>query len=402
MNTLEPALEQPALDRIPHRHFQTPARIGGSRAGGVLPRGLIGMLLLVAAAERIMASRQGEFLDPVRTSWVFAARAAKSDAPACDVLCLGDSLAKHSLVPRVIEAATGRHAFNLAVAAGPAPITYFVFRRALDGGARPSAVVFDFKPSLLAGGPRYRVREWQEVLTFGESLDLLRHSGGSLAAELLVGALLPSLRSRHEIRSNVLAAIRGELASLADLNESIVRNWTVNDGANLATPRPGFTGSVVEAQHLEYLSDRFAPHRVNAAYARRTVVLAAERGIRAYLLVPPFAPALHARRQSAGTEAKYNRFIRSLQEMNPKMTVLDARDSCYPASVFVDPIHLDVHGAVTLSTDVASVLRADLEPGRGPSISQRWVHLPAFRTVSPAFALEDFEQSKHHVRTHSR
>jgi len=395
MSRAAPSVGTTDTDRLPHRRFR-PAGARSPVPPTRLPAGVLGMVLLVAGVEATVSRAGPRFLDPVAYSWRFSADAALAEAPGCGVLCLGDSLAKHGLIPRVIEGRTGLRAYNLAVAAGPVPVTYALLRRALDAGARPSAVVFDLKPGMLAGGPRYAVRYWPQALGFAELLGLARAArGGPFVGELFAGAALPTFRSRHEIRGAVLATLQGADGPLGPLNDLCRRNWTVNGGANLATPRPGYAGNVSEAEHDQHLSHRFSAHRVNADYARRLVALAAGHGARAYLVIPPLVAEIQGRRGQSGADAKYAAFVRSLQDRHPGLTVLDARESGYPASVFIDPIHLDARGAATLSTDVAEVLAADRE---SPPPPRRWVKLPPFRARPVPEGLEDVELSRQRLR----
>jgi hypothetical protein len=374
----------PAL--VPHRRFrQAPSR---PRA---VPTGLLATLAVVAAVEASVARRGDALTDTVGCSWSFSERAARRLAPGKGILCLGDSLAKHGLAPGVIEAVTGRSTCNLAVAAGPAPATYHLLRRALGAGARPSAVVFDLKPGLMAGGPRFRLKEWPRLLTAGEALGLVRAAGGlRFATELLLNTALPSFRSRHEIRANVLETLRGEPPGVAGVNALAVRHWSANAGGHLAAPRVGYNGEVSEAEHREHLSHGFKAHRVNALYARRLVALADSCGARTYLLIPPFAPGLRARRLETGADAGYDAFVRSLQARAPGLVVLDARASGYPASVFIDPIHLDARGASALSAAVAGALtRDEADPAQG-----RWVKLSPYRPTPLPAGSEDVEQTR--------
>ena len=72
--------------------------------------------------------------------------------------------------------------------------------------------------------------------------------------------------------------------------------------------------------------------------------------------------------------------------------MLDARESGYPASVFVDPIHLDSRGTLALSADVAAVLRDDLDRPGEPRPPKRWVRLPDYRERPWPADLEDVER----------
>ncbi len=386
---------EPDLEKIPHRRFLPEDRVNLRRMIRALPTGILGALLVIAAVESFIVRCGPVFQDPVCFSWMFSARAARHEAIDAQILCLGDSLAKHGLVPAVIEGATGRRTYNLAVAAGPVLVTEILLKRALEARSHPSAIVFDLKPGLLAGGPQYRLREWQELLTPGEAMALLRaYRSVTFASELVLGYVVPSFRARHEIRSSLREAVLGESSRLVALNALCRRNWTINRGANLATPSASFHGEVSEAQHEEHLSGKFTAQRVNAAAARRLVTLAANRGIRAYLVIPPLTPALFARQTTTGSAAKYDAFLKSLQAQNPALTILDARDSGYPAEVFVDPIHLDAQGAFTLSTDVAEVMRVDLEMAETALRTNRWIHLSTYHEVGIPESIEDVEQSR--------
>jgi hypothetical protein len=352
------------------------------------------MLGLVAAIETGVSRDVLDFSDPVSLGWRLAARAARDEAPGRAVLCVGDSLVKHGMIPKVIAARTGQDAVNLAVAQGSPSATFFLLRRALEAGARPSALVVDFKPSILAGGPRFNLRYWQEILTPREGLELARSArSGTLFFETAVGWLLPSFRSRHEIRSNLRAALRGETDILRGINRTCRRNWTLNDGANVASKNPAFNGVVGPDDDKKLLTHIFHCHRVNAEYVRRTFALAESRGIRVYWLLPPLSPQLQAHREQAGAEAGYVRFARSLQGRYPGVTVLDGRHSGYDHTLFVDASHLDGQGAYTLSRDVADVLHRDLAVD-DPAMRLRWVDLPAYRACPVEVALEDVEQSR--------
>jgi hypothetical protein len=71
--------------------------------------------------------------------------------------------------------------------------------------------------------------------------------------------------------------------------------------------------------------------------------------------------------------------------------VLDGRRSGYDRRVFSDNPHLDRHGATTLSTDVAAVIRRSFAH---PSAVPRWVVLPAYRDLATDFPVEDLAQSQ--------
>ena len=382
---------------IPHRRFRENPLAALSRRGfgPRLPWGLAGTLLLIGLIEFSIARAASVFHDTVCFSWAFSAHALKTEAVRREILCLGDSLVKHGLVSSVIEAGTGRTAYNLSAAAGPAPITEILFRRILDEGARPRAIVFDLKPSMLAASPRYRMRQWQEILTTPEAIVCARRAGGTaFAVELFLGRCLPSFRARQQIRAALVAALQGKIALDRYVNQICSRNWGRNAGSHIVSPNPGFTGRLTEQQQKDVLSHRFKVHRVNDSAARRIVELAAAEQIRLYLLVPPFAPEVVERRVRTGVDAQYDEFLRALQARNPQLTVLDARHSGYPASVFIDATHINGRGAISLSRDLAAFLKQDLARNVESLPKKRWLQLPPYTEAPAGLVLEDTDRSR--------
>ncbi len=369
------------------------------RRRGRVPAGLIGMVVLVVAIESIVGANRLEFSDPVSWNWRLSAEDARKRAPGASILCVGDSLIKHSLIPSIIKERTGRDTYNLGLARGPAPATYFLLKRAIDAGARPDAVVLDFKPGVLVGSPRYNLRYWHEILTPSECLDLARvDGGGSLLTGIAVGRLLPSYRSRHEIRGAIHAALGGEANPLRLINQFCERNWRIHQGANVAAHNPAFQGTITPDQQKTLLWHLWYCHKANRTYVRRILELTAKRGISTYWLLPPIAPALQEKREQSGAEEGYLKFVRSFQESFPHLKVVDGRHAGYSHNVFVDSSHLDGRGATTVSTDVAEILRQDLG---GAAPNQRWVALPSYRPISPSHPLEDVDQSQQIVRAGS-
>ncbi len=382
---------------IPHRGFRE--KLAGPELrrgfGARLPWGVAGMLLLIGLIEFSIARAGSIFFDTICYSWSFSARALPFEAPRSEIILMGDSLMKHGVVASVIEAGTERRTYNLATAAGPAPITGFLLERLLKTGARPRAIVFDLKPSMLAASPRYRIRQWQEILTTGEAVAYARQAGSvKFAVELFLGRLLPSLRARHDIRSELAAALQGKVSPNRRANDICARHWAVNAGSHVVPPNPAFNGRLTEQQQMDVLSHRFKLHRVNASAARGIARLAATHGIHLYLLVPPFSPEVIERRGQTGVDKEYEEFLHGLQAQNPAMTIVDARLSGYPASVFVDATHLDGRGAVSLSRDVAAVLKQDLASDAGSIPEGRWLRLPSYSEAPQGLAIEDTERSR--------
>src|SRR5262245_2197952 len=122
----------------------------GRARGRGLPWALFGSIALVAAVECGIGRLDDALRSRVHANYWFAGRQAGREVARCEVLVLGDSLAKLGVQPCVLTERTGRSAYNLAIAGGAPPVHYFVLRRALDSGARPSALLIDAKANILA------------------------------------------------------------------------------------------------------------------------------------------------------------------------------------------------------------------------------------------------------------
>jgi hypothetical protein len=79
-----------------------------------------------------------------------------------------------------------------------------------------------------------------------------------------------------------------------------------------------------------------------------------------------------------------------LQAHYPKLIVIDGRRSDYAVGAFLDDVHLNAHGATSLSVDVASILNHYLTQDSSEHV---WVSLPPYRERSPDPRLEDLSQS---------
>ncbi len=104
-------------------------------ARGGMPWGLVGMTVLVVAVELLLVEGNPECAGNVALSWKYKGRRVERAARERQVLCFGDSMVNFGVIPRMIETHTGYPAYNLAVHSGPAPASYFLFRRALESGA---------------------------------------------------------------------------------------------------------------------------------------------------------------------------------------------------------------------------------------------------------------------------
>ena len=359
----------------------------GARRGR-WPLGFLGMLLMVALAERYVARHALDFTRPEYWDWRSAGVAARVVAPKCDVLCLGTSMTQQGLIPRVLAAHSGLKARNLAVCAGQAPGSYFLLRRALDAGARPSAVVVEFHPHYLTEGHWSAVRFWPDLLDTRDGLDLACSArDAEFFAATALARLLPTVKDRFQVRACVLAALGGGNASTASATLIYRRNRNRNDGALVLPRNPSYRGEIAPQFRSAFLGDSWRCHPTNAAYVRRLLDLAGSRNIPVYWVIPPLVPGLQDARERQGLDASYTAFARSFLARCPNLVVVDARHSGYAPDVFNDAAHLDRQGACTLSADVGDVLKRGISEGR-------WVDLPAYRARAESVAPEDLNESR--------
>jgi hypothetical protein len=340
-----------------------------------LPVGLLGMLALVVVVELTITARRLDFTTMVADDWRITAEVAEGGVGGRDVLFFGDSLVKYGILPRQIQAMTGLRSYNLAINAGTMPSNYFLLRRALESGARPRAIVADFFP-LMETDPSHRyMRFYEEMVTPRDAFELAWASGNSrYFTELMLGRLLPSYRCRYEIRNSILFAFRGLRASPWPKDAVIWATWKAQDGAQ-PMPRMPWGMAYDPVRAAELIRPDWSCDPVNAAFLDKFLALAASKGLPVFWLMPSLSPPLEKGRSATGMDRAYRRLARATQERYPNVVVLDAHDSGYDESVYIDWLHLSHQGAIALTADVASVL-ADRLRNRGPI--DRWVALPAF------------------------
>ena len=360
------------------------------RDGWPVPVGLLGMIVLTCAVERFVSKQMTRFTTPLILEWRATRRAAATDAPGCAVLCLGSSMIKNGVSPEVIEDVTGLRGYNLALAGGTPPSAYYMLRRALDRGARPSAVIVDFCHGRLESDPfpDASIHGWAQLLDPLEAIDLARWTGdGSFLGQLLAARALPTVRIRRDLRVAVVAALEGRPVSQQAGAVLFDRNRKLNRGAHVHPKTSSFQDFAVPTVRID-LSASWKCHPVNAAFVERFLDLAQSRGIAVYWLMPPLPPGHQAQYDCTHGEKNYLQLVRRLVERYPRLTVIDGRHADYPTTVFFDVVHLNRAGAAALSESLASVLVRN----PGPDVS-RWVDLARFRGSSREAALEDTVQS---------
>ena len=370
-------------------------RPGPRPSRGSAPVAFLAMLALIAAIESgLMASIRLDVTNPATLTWRLARDAVSRDAPGCRALYFGDSLVKHGLLPPVIDPWIGGRSYNLAVCAAAPLTSYVLLRDALEAGARPDSIVVDFAPDLLVGEPGYNLRNWPELLSWRDLTTLaLDGESPGLAIQVGLGKLVPSYRARLEIRDLLSGTLGGIPTLHRSTNVLYTKHWSDNRGGQLTPPNPAFTGAVSEEELQTLLADKFWCHKVNRRAIEGILRLAESRSIRVYWLLPPVSPALQARRDSSGSEARHEAFVRSFQAKHPGLVVLDARRAGYDWPVFQDARHLVDAGTLALS-EAVGVAVSDQATG--------WVMLPSFRAPARIEGLADVNQTRMALELESR
>ena len=364
--------------------------IAGKAARAPLPWGLLGMLALVWAVESFVSRHHPDLAPSYSLEWRRTSRNVREHAPRSEILCFGDSLVKVGVAPRVLEQRLGKRVYNFALSAGPPVASYGLFRRALEAGARPAAVLLDSKWTVLADSSVNNRTILSDIFGPREFLDLAWTARDPcLFANLMVSRALPSFHVRFEIRADVLTALHGEAPPRRRNIDAWRRNWWLNHGAHHPPKELGYHGEI-DLANTQLLPDAWQADPIVAAYLERFFALAQERNIAVFWLIPPTVPALQARHEQAGTDRAVTRFARQIQARFPHVVVIDGRYARYPHSVFIDPTHLDCQGAALYSDDLAPIIGRVLD---GSEAAERWVALPPFRERSIGVDLEDVERS---------
>jgi hypothetical protein len=333
-------------------------------------------------------------------SWNYAPLHIKGKTLGREILCFGDSMVQLGVMPTILHDKTGMRAFNLAIQSGSAPSSYFLLRRALEAGARPSIIVVDFEKGILTDHPASKTRPypWAELLSLRDVLELSWVARDpDLLADILVKQTVRSLNVRMEVRQRILSALRAEVNTDRESILATWRNVNRNQGACLYGKNPAFQDLPVIPRSRKGSPGTWECDRVNAMYVRKFLELAAQVHAQVYWLLTPASPGWQSTFEYMGNEARYIRFIRRIQKQNPHVLVVDARYSGFQPNVFLDSVHLDCEGAAALSTGLAEVIR-DTRDKTG--LAARWVALPAHhaRPARPASS-ELFSESLAAIRS---
>jgi hypothetical protein len=345
------------------------------------------MLALVAATERYIAGRNIDFGTMLTIEYRRTGKAAVKEATRAEILCVGTSLSRVGISPNILKERTGLTAYNLGLSGGQPFATYTMLRHALDAGARPKAIVVDFKWASIWMDPIGAERIFPEIATFGECLALTWELGdASFLGRLTLVSCLPSYRCREEIRKNIVAAVHGLEPERNPTWITMARNTKVNHGAH-HTPRVDFPTEFGPGAE-QVFPDDWKVHPVAEVYINKFLALAESRQIPVFWLIPPVSPWAQAKLRQNGSDDLYVRYVQQKMAEHPGLSIVDGRRSGYPKDAFYDLTHLNRFGAANLSEDVGDAINARLRPSGTPPAN--WVSLPAYRGSASGEKLEDF------------
>jgi hypothetical protein len=357
-----------------------------------VPWGLFGMAVLVFTAENVLAHFDQYFSDSNVAAYRFPGLACRA-AAKCEVLCFGDSLIKHGILPLVFEDRLGMSAYNLAAPGALPASPYILLRRVLESGGRPSAVLVEFKPRNLAFDPRPLTDGVTALPTFRESVELCwDYADADFATILCLSRMFISYRDRRGLRCVIRKLVDPSYPLMFTPSPPFWRNWGLNQGGQLNPKNAQSVSKEGPADLRLYLFPRWQCDPRNERHLVKFLKLAAAHRLRVYWLMPPAHPRLQAWRDEKGADAPYDRFVRTLQAGFRNIKVLDARHSGYGADLFWDAVHLDRDGALAFSAQVAEALRHSSKAGEplGPT----WLALPRMILETSPRALEDVDQSR--------
>jgi hypothetical protein len=356
----------------------------GTRAKD-LPWGVIGALGLVLIVEGYLTRHNKDFTLTEGLNWGYAIKAAATEARDAEILAMGSSSSKFGIISRVIERETGLRTFNLATCSGDMATNYFVFRRAIEAGARPKAVLLDCYMSQKTAthrDVRFRgIRSWAEILDLRDALDLAWTSRDpDFLATVLLSQLFPSYKARYEVRNRIMAHLRGQTDMTPQVGRYVRRNWKANRGTQVMERSAEFEakhpGERLKSPPKPPTPEQVARSEPLDAYSRRFLALAAAHGIRVFFLLSPVSPGLQEARIQSGQDTNDTIIAHKLQALDPRLILVEGRQTGYPTETYFDPVHLNEQGARRLSLDVAAVLKRHLT---GPAPRNLCINLPPYR-----------------------
>jgi hypothetical protein len=355
---------------------------------------LLGALALVLLVEQGVVRQETRLLQPLHWDWRFSSAASAGAGAAAairaDILGLGDSLLLNGWLPAVVEQASGRSAYNLAVSSGHPASSYYLLRRALRAGAHPAMVVIGHSPLALDQkiDSDCLLRLWPELLDLAETADLAwRSRDARLFAAVTAARVLPSVRLRAEIRT--LAAnprrARAQCRRTAHLMAQFCRNRSVNRGALVLASEETHHDSEL---FLSGLREKFPVDPMASVYLDRLLALASEHGVKVVWTLFPAAGLIQEACDRSGFESQRTAFFQDVQRRHPDLIIFDGRRARYDRGLYArDPLHLSEAGAAAFSASVGVALRGVLGHQ-----GNAWTMLPGYRSGKTP-DVENFDES---------
>ena len=286
-----------------------------------IPWGAAGMVALLVVVEAFVGRHWIDLTDPVSLSWRYSAVAAETGVRDCEVLCLGDSLVKHGLVPSVIERTSGTESREPFRRAGlDAPDLFACCAGRSIRGARPKALIINAKPAVLLGGPEFNARAWQEVLHPARCRRTAADHAGTRRSSRPRSSAGCFHRCDAGWRSNppVLAAIaRRDRPHSLDQSRPLAELVRQRRGeCRSVRCLPTAARSTREVERQLY-TDLFYVDPANAEAIERILKLAADRRIPLFWVLFPLSPKLQSLRDESGAEMLHDRFLKSIVARYP-------------------------------------------------------------------------------------
>lgn len=328
------------------------ARAAVLAAAGIF---VLSQVALAVAAERWTP----EFRDPtfaVRRRLLLERVRETPDRPL--ILMFGSSRVETGIRPDVINVSgSGPFTFNFGLT-GAAPIQeWLAFRRLLDDGVRPRAVLIEIMPALFS--------DWRPVgesvmparLSFRDLADLAPYARNSSAlwGAWLAARAVPVYGSRFVLLSLVVPNWLPHLSRTDYLWNDIDRWGAGRLPPIVATPDARRAGSIRARDEYAHRLKTFAVPPGPAGLLYRFIDDCRKRGIAVAIVLMPEGPTFQ-KLYPPDSLQRLNRFIAQLQE-SMDVPLIDARNWVAESDTY-DGHHLLPSGAAVFSSRLAGEIPA--------------------------------------------
>ena len=363
-------------------------------AANLLNSSFLAALVLFAAMQLPLQCLGPKLHSLESANYEFVRRSVPKEGIRASVVCLGDSLLKQGVSPRILENQLQERVINLSVIGSRPMATYCILRRLLREGGQPKLLLVDFEPDILYSDPRSAVHESAEFYDVEDCLDAALTVGDyNYAGSLLTAVLLPSYRMKYALVDFVTELIRNRRSPDFSQVKKYSRNWLVNKGQSLEPAQHGplpddskqADNIVKEWRKVFQSHSPWVCNQINQTYMSKFIDLANHNSIKVFWLITPMHPRAQKEMEETGVEAAYVKLARNLQSRFPNLVVIDGRHANYDGHFFIDSEHFHRHGATVYSKALGKILQL-----KG---KDRWIELPQCDRSDIDKTLEDVEQS---------